>query len=98
MVGGTAGINAATFNNNLRNGTPADLALSIITAGLNGGPTLTNPTRAQFVNFLANPATGVVDLYFNGAEFQYDSLQVEVRRRFAKGLQVQANYTFSKSA
>lgn len=103
LVGGNNGLNATTFNNNLRNGTPADLATNYITNGLNGGPrlpTTANPNAAmspQFINFLANPGTGVVDLYQNGARFNYNSLQAEFRRRFAQGLAIQANYTFSKN-
>ncbi|MCA1604214.1 MAG: TonB-dependent receptor, partial [Acidobacteria bacterium] len=81
----------------LTNGTPADLALNYIQLGQNGGPTLANPTAPQFINFLANPAIGVADFYYNGGNYQYDSLQVEFRRRFAQGLAFQANYTFSKN-
>ncbi len=33
----------------------------------------------------------------NTGEFNYNSAQVEVRRRFSQGLQLQANYTFSKN-
>jgi hypothetical protein len=97
LVVGTGGLSAATFNNNLANGTPADLALSFISNGLNGGPTVTNPSRAPFINFLPNPGTGVANLFQNGGWYSYNSLQMEVRRRFAQGLYFQGNYTFSKN-
>jgi hypothetical protein len=76
----------ATIQANLVNGTPADLAFTYITNGLAGT-----------VPFLANPNTGVADLLGNFGRFNYNSLQVEVRRRFAQGFQLQANYTFSKN-
>ncbi|MEP6570333.1 MAG: carboxypeptidase regulatory-like domain-containing protein [Acidobacteriota bacterium] len=47
--------------------------------------------------FLPNPNTGVADLLSNSAKYRYNSLQAEVRRRFANGLQFQANYTFQKT-
>jgi hypothetical protein len=97
LVVGTGGLSATTFSNNLSNGTPADLALSFIQNGLNGGPTVANPTAPTFVNFLANPGTGVANLFQNGGWYQYHALQVEARRRFSAGLYFQANYTFSKN-
>lgn len=97
LVVGTGGLAAATFNNNLNNGTPADLATTFILNGLNGGPTVANPAAPAFVNFLANPGTGVANLFQNGGWYNYNALQAELRRRFANGLYFQANYTFSKN-
>lgn len=99
VVGTTGGVSAATFNNNLSNGAPADLALLFInnTANLNNHPSSANPTAVPRINFLANPGAGAVDLMLNGANYNYNSLQFEVRRRFSKGLYFQANYTFSKN-
>jgi hypothetical protein len=94
---GTGGLSAATFNNNLSNGTPADLAIAYISNGLNNHPTVANPTASPFINLIANPATGVANLFQNGGFYNYHSLQAEVRRRFSKGLYFQANYTFSKN-
>jgi hypothetical protein len=55
----------------------------------------------QFVGssqlFLPNPNTGVADLLGNSARFRYVGGQFELRRRFAQGLQFQANYTFQKT-
>jgi hypothetical protein len=88
-----------TFINNLNNGTPADLALSYINSALNlnNHPSSLNPTATPFVNFVANPAAGAIDVMVNDASFNYNSLQIEVRRRFAQGLYFQANYTYSKN-
>lgn len=94
---GTGGLSLTTFVNNLNNGTPADLAFTLITQGRNNHPTLTDPTRVPFINLLPNPATGVADLFQNDGWYQYDSVQFEVRRRLSKGLYFQANYTFSKN-
>src|SRR6266498_1284523 len=82
------GGNLTNANNlqNIRNGQPADLALAYI-QGANTGT----------VQFLANPSTGVANLFTNGAIFRYNSLQAEFRRRFTKGLYFQANYTFQKT-
>lgn len=66
-------------------GTPADLAFAYIAT-----------FRVASNQFLPNPNTGVVDLLQNGAISNYNSLQVELRRRFANGLTYQANYTFQK--
>ena len=97
LVVGTGGLSASTFNNNVNNGTPADLALLFIQNGLNGGPTVADPTAAQNINFLANPGTGIVNFFQNGGWYNYNALQAEVRRRFANGLYFQGNYTFSKN-
>ncbi|HEX6123989.1 MAG TPA: TonB-dependent receptor, partial [Pyrinomonadaceae bacterium] len=75
----------ATVTNNLIAGTAADLAVIYFTNGLAGT-----------VPFLANPNAGPADLLDNGAESNYNSLQLELRRRFVNGFLVQANYTFSK--
>ena len=84
---GTGGVAAATFNNRLAAGIPADLAVTDIIQGgfTNGFP------------FLANPNTGVANLLQNGARYNYNSVQLELRRRFSQGLYFQANYTFQKT-
>jgi hypothetical protein len=96
LVVGT-GVSLATFNNNLDGGTPADLALLFIQNNLNNHPSVANPTATPFVPLVANPATGVANLFTNGGFYQYNSLQIEVRRRLSKGLYLQGNYTFSKN-
>ena len=92
-------LSRTTFINQLTGGTPAQLAaLFINSAGnLNNHPWTGNPNAVPFIDLVANPATGVVDLLSNDARYYYNSLQIEVRRRFTQGLYFQANYTFSKN-
>jgi hypothetical protein len=68
----------------LRNGTPGALAETYVINGINE------------INFLPNPNAGVVNFTTNGGRFNYNALQVEYRRRFSRGLSLQANYTFQK--
>ena len=90
-------VTVAGFNTQLRNGTVADLAQTFVTTGLNNHPTVANPTANPFVNFYPNPAIGQIELFTNAGSYNYNSLQVELRRRFSDGLYFQANYTFSKN-
>ncbi len=46
--------------------------------------------------FLPNPFTAFDRIFTNGMSSSYDALQVEVRRRLTRGIQFQANYTWSK--
>jgi hypothetical protein len=69
----------------LNSGAAADLALLYVQFGLTGN-----------VNFLANPNTGVANLLRSTGRYNYNSLQIELRRRFSRGLYFQANYTFQK--
>ena len=68
----------------LRNGTPGALAETYVINGINE------------INFLPNPNAGVVNFTTNGGRFNYNSLQVELRRRYSRGLLLQANYTWQK--
>lgn len=88
-----------TFINALNNGTPADLALAYINSALNlnNHPSSLSPSAVPFIGFVPNPAGGAIDLMVNDANYNYNSLQMEVRRRFANGLYFQANYTYSKN-
>lgn len=94
---GTGGLSATTFSNSVLNGTPADLARSFVSGGFNNHPTVANPTASPFVNIMPNPASGTSDVIVNDAFHNYNSLQLEVRRRFSQGLYLQANYTFAKN-
>lgn len=100
-VGGATGLSTTTFINALANGTPADLALSFINstnpANLNNQPHSGAPALVPFLKFLPNQSTGVIDLFLNDGKYRYDSLQVELRRRFSNGLYFQANYTYAKN-
>lgn len=95
-----------TFLNQLTAGTPAQLALNFINSAgnANNHPSVPsannpngNPTATPFINFVRNPGTGVVDLLGNEGMYYYNSLQLELRRRFSQGLYFQANYTYSKN-
>lgn len=76
----------STITGSLLNGTPADLAVTYVINALAGT-----------VKFLPNTNTFVADVLMNGGKFRYDSIQMEVRRRFSDGLTFQGNYTFSKN-
>jgi hypothetical protein len=101
LIVGTNGLAASTFNSNLQLAAPAQLAFQFIQLGFNNHPTLSNPNgganAVPWINFVPNPATGAVDVMLNDAGFRYNSLQLEIRRRFTDGLYFQANYTWSKN-
>ena len=84
LVGGGLLTNATVLSQ-LTGGTPADLAVTYVINALQGT-----------VKFNANPSIFVADVVNNDAFFRYNSLQVELRRRFAKGFWMNANYTFEK--
>lgn len=93
--GGFGGINAAgttgiagnaTIIAAVQGGTPAGLAQTLVANNLQG------PIR-----FLANPNVALAGLLTNTARYNYNALQVELRRRFSGGFYFQANYTFSKT-
>jgi hypothetical protein len=96
LVVGT-NVTATTFNTQLRNGNPADLAQSFIAGNLNNHPTVASPNNTPFVNFYANPAIGSIEYFTNASKYNYNGLQLELRRRFSQGVYFQANYTFSKN-
>lgn len=77
---------STTNRNHLTAGTPADLALTYIQQAQTGS-----------VKFLPNPGTGVANLFTNGTSYRYNSLQIELRRRFSNGLMVMGNYSFQKN-
>jgi hypothetical protein len=84
---GTAGIAGnATIIAAIQGGTPAGLAQTLVANNLQGS-----------VRFLANPNVALAGLLTNAARYNYNALQVEVRRRFSGGFYFQANYTFSKT-
>lgn len=72
----------------LEAGTPGDLAVNLVF----NADFFPNAQRL----ILRNPNAGVVDFLYNGGRFNYNALQVELRRRFTQGLSFQANYTFGK--
>src|SRR6266540_709599 len=80
---------------------PASASTSSNATGLYGDPT----RRANAIDaglapnfFLANPGLqGGANFTGNGGYSRYDALQIDLRRRMAKGLMVQANYQFAKT-
>jgi hypothetical protein len=80
---------------------PASAATSSTATGLYADPTrrqnaLAVGLPANF--FIANPGLqGGANFTGNGGYSRYDALQIDLRRRLAKGLMVQANYQFAKS-
>ncbi|MEQ1603297.1 MAG: TonB-dependent receptor [Pyrinomonadaceae bacterium] len=47
--------------------------------------------------FVANPNAAFANILTNDSRSNYNAMQIEVRKRFANGLQFQADYTWSKS-
>jgi len=76
----------ATVRNFLQTGTPADMALNYI-----------NLAQTGTVKFLPNPGTGVANLFTNGSFYNYNALQLELRKRMSSGLYFVGNYTFQKN-
>lgn len=74
-----------TNRNYLINGVPADMAINYVQLAQSGT-----------VKFLPNPGTGVANLFTNGAEYNYNSLQLDLRKRFSNGLFFMTNYSFQK--
>jgi Carboxypeptidase regulatory-like domain/TonB dependent receptor-like, beta-barrel/TonB-dependent Receptor Plug Domain len=63
-----------------------------VNAGKPGGGPASQPLNIRFPGRVATTT-----LYDGFANSHYDSLQTSVKRRFANGLQLQANYTWSKA-
>ncbi|HXD30928.1 MAG TPA: TonB-dependent receptor [Pyrinomonadaceae bacterium] len=76
----------ATIAGLITGGTPGQLAV-----------TYTGNFLAGSVPFQANPNIGLGLLLSNTAFYNYNALQVELRRSFSDGLYFQANYTFGKT-
>jgi hypothetical protein len=90
------GLALATFNSALQAGTPAQLAFNFLSPG-NIDLNTNRPAGSQQFPIIANNNTGVADLLYNGARYNYNSLQIELRRRFSQGFAFQANYTLAKN-
>ena len=82
---GTAFTNASVVQF-VREGRPGSLAQNYISLGATNG-----------FAFVPNPNTLVARLLCNCAEYNYNGLQTEFRRRFSQGLYFQANYTWQKT-
>ncbi len=84
--GGGGLLNNATIVNTIISGQPQALLLTYIQNNLQGT-----------VRLRQNENAGTISILTNGARYNYNSLQMEVRRRFSQGLYFQANYTFQKT-
>jgi hypothetical protein len=74
---------------------PGSYASSLQNSATQRGNALAAGLPANF--FVVNPTVSNATITGNGGFNMYDSVVVEVRRRMAKGLMVQANYVFAKS-
>jgi hypothetical protein len=90
---GSSGYGSAGFINNLTNNNIGTMAYALA----NSPVYRTNRANLASNFFLANPNAAFARALTNNAFSNYHSLQLEVRRRLSKGLQMQANYTFSKA-
>ncbi|HKQ91609.1 MAG TPA: TonB-dependent receptor [Blastocatellia bacterium] len=89
----SSGFGSTTFISNLNNNNAGAMAFSLA-----NNPTYrTNRANLTPNFFLANPNAAFARALTNNAFSNYHSLQLELRRRLSKGLQMQANYTFSKA-
>ena len=83
-----------------KNPNPYTPASSSSSAGLYGTQTFRNNAKAAGLpvnQFVINPDyLGNAWIMSNGGSNRYDSMQVEVRRRMAHGLLLNANYVFAK--
>jgi len=78
-------LSSSTYRTLIQNGEAAELAEEYTINGENGS-----------LNFFANP-NALQSIYLdNFSNSEYNSLQLEVRRRFQSGLEFQVNYVFSK--
>jgi hypothetical protein len=84
-------LNNGTVIGQLQAGTPGQLAFIYASNGLD------IDDNGNGVQFKRNPFAGPVDYLTNGGKLRYNSLQVELRRRFTQGFTMQANYTFAKA-
>jgi hypothetical protein len=88
-----SGFTNSTFISNLQNNNVGAFASTLA---------FSNTFRNNRANlppafFVANPNAATATVLGNFSFSNYHSLQLEVRRRMAQGLQLQANYTFSKA-
>lgn len=98
LAGNSAnGFSSSTFISNLNNNNVGTLASTLAFSNTyranREDPSLRIPSNF----FVANPNAAFAQLLSNDAQSNYNSLQIELRRRFSGGLQFQADYTFSKA-
>jgi Carboxypeptidase regulatory-like domain/TonB dependent receptor-like, beta-barrel len=94
---GAASTSNATFVAAVSSGEAGELGDLIsrqLVGGIRGGLLFNSGLPINF--FRPNPDVRAAFYADNGTRATYSALQVEVRRRFARGLGLQANYTFGK--
>ncbi len=89
----TSGYGSTTFINNLTNNNIGAMAFTLA----NNPVYRTNRASLTPNFFLANPNAAFARAVTNNSFSNYHSLQLELRRRLAKGLMFQGDYTFSKA-
>lgn len=101
-AGGTAvaaasGYSSATFIANLNGNNVGAMAntLAFNTAYRTNRESVAVGLPGNF--FVANPNAAFANILTNDSRSNYNAMQIEIRRRFANGLQFQADYTWSKS-
>ena len=92
-----SGYGSTTFISNLNNNNVGTMAstLAFNTAYRTNRESVALGIPANL--FVANPNATFARVLANDATSNYNAMEVEVRRRFSKGLQFQANYTWSKA-
>lgn len=99
FVGASAGnsFQNTTFISHLNNNNVASIASTLAFSNIYRAAR-ENPANGIPANFfVANPNALAARLLGNDSMSNYNSLQVELRRRFSGGLLFQADYTFSKA-
>jgi hypothetical protein len=93
LVSTANGFGSSTFITQLNNNNVGSMAFTLANSATY------RATRANLAPnfFLANPNANFARLLTNNSFSNYHSLQVEIRRRMSKGLQLQGNYTFAKA-
>jgi hypothetical protein len=93
----SSGFSSSTFISNLNQNNVGTFAstLAFSPTYRANRENVANGIPANF--FVANPNAAFARLLTNDSMSNYHALEVEVRRRFASGLQFQADYTFSKA-
>jgi hypothetical protein len=96
-VAASSGYSSTTFINNLNANNVGTMAstLAFNSAYRTNRESVAVGLPGNF--FVANPNATFARILTNESRSNYNALELEVRRRFSKGLQFQANYTWSKA-
>ncbi len=97
IVAAASGYGSSTFISNLNNNNVGTLASTL---SFNSAYRLNRESTALGLAsnfFVANPNATFARVLINDSKSNYNAVEVEVQRRFSRGLQFQANYTYSKA-